>query len=51
MRANSAWNRRLCFLPGFIMRMIIITLRFLQLSGGAPESIIHIILQASFPFF
>ncbi|XP_028048337.1 progestin and adipoQ receptor family member 4 isoform X2 [Monomorium pharaonis] len=45
MTARSPWERRLCFAPPFLMRMLIMTLRCFGIGGGSPEALIHIILQ------
>ncbi|XP_011146651.1 progestin and adipoQ receptor family member 4 [Harpegnathos saltator] len=45
MTARSPWERRLCFAPPFLMRMIVMTLRCFGIGGGSPEALIHIILQ------
>ncbi|XP_057332136.1 progestin and adipoQ receptor family member 4 [Microplitis mediator] len=45
MRAKSPWERRLCFAPPFMMRMIFLTLRCFHLTGGDPDNLTHIVLQ------
>ncbi|KYN17669.1 Progestin and adipoQ receptor family member 4, partial [Trachymyrmex cornetzi] len=45
MTAKSPWERRLCFAPPFLMRMLIMMLRCFGIGGGSPEALIHIILQ------
>lgn len=45
MTADSPWERRLCFAPPFLMRMLVMTLRCFGIGGGSPEALIHIILQ------
>jgi hypothetical protein len=48
MTARSPWERRLCFAPPFLMRMLIMTLRCFGIGGGSPEALTHIILQVCF---
>ncbi|KAH0560915.1 hypothetical protein KQX54_009939 [Cotesia glomerata] len=45
MKAKSPWERRLCFAPPFMMRMIFLTLRCFHLTGGDPDNLTHIVLQ------
>ncbi|XP_033300236.1 progestin and adipoQ receptor family member 4 isoform X2 [Bombus bifarius] len=45
MNARSPWERRLCFAPLFLMRMLMMTLRYLGISGGSPDALLHIVLQ------
>ncbi|XP_066581171.1 progestin and adipoQ receptor family member 4 [Prorops nasuta] len=45
MHADSPWERRLCFMPPFMARMLILCLRTLGISGGDPEALLHIVLQ------
>ncbi|KAK0085403.1 hypothetical protein PV325_005275 [Microctonus aethiopoides] len=45
MRAKSPWERRLCFSPPFMMRMIFLTLRCFRMGGGAPDGFPHVVLQ------
>ncbi|XP_034943178.1 progestin and adipoQ receptor family member 4 [Chelonus insularis] len=45
MKAKSPWERRLCFSPPFMMRMIFLVLRYFNVGGGAPDGLTHIILQ------
>ncbi|XP_020291556.1 progestin and adipoQ receptor family member 4 [Pseudomyrmex gracilis] len=45
MTARSPWERRLCFAPPFLMRMLVMALRCFGVSGGSPDALIHIILQ------
>jgi len=50
MTAKSPWERRLCFAPPFLMRMLIMMLRCFGIGGGSPEALIHIILQVHFEY-
>jgi len=50
MTARSPWERRLCFAPPFLMRMLIMTLRCFGIGGGSPEALTHIILQVCFVY-
>ncbi|XP_015588418.1 progestin and adipoQ receptor family member 4 [Cephus cinctus] len=45
MRARSPWERRLCFSPPFTMRLLVLTLRCLDIGGGSPNAFPHILLQ------
>ncbi|XP_076758963.1 progestin and adipoQ receptor family member 4 [Xylocopa sonorina] len=45
MNARSPWERRLCFAPAFLMRMLMITLRCFGIVGGSPDALLHILLQ------
>ncbi|XP_063986931.1 progestin and adipoQ receptor family member 4 [Diachasmimorpha longicaudata] len=45
MRATSPWERRLCFSPPFMMRMIFLTLRCFRIGGGNPDALKHVVLQ------
>lgn len=45
MTAWSPWERRLCFLLPFTMRMILCAVRFSSIGGGDPAAFIHLILQ------
>ncbi|XP_048512721.1 progestin and adipoQ receptor family member 4 [Athalia rosae] len=45
MNAWSPWERRLCFAPPFMMRMLVLTLRYLGISGGSPTALTHLVLQ------
>ncbi|XP_003401444.1 progestin and adipoQ receptor family member 4 isoform X1 [Bombus affinis] len=45
MNARSPWDRRLCFAPLFLMRMLMMTLRYLGIGGGSPDALLHIVLQ------
>lgn len=51
MTAWSPWERRLCFLLPFSMRMVLCAVRFSNLGGGDPNSFIHLILQVRKLFF
>ena len=55
MIAKSPWQRRLCFLPAFGMRMLVLGLRCFDIGGGEPNAMQHVILQVPnrlllFPF-
>lgn len=50
MTAWSPWERRLCFLLPFSMRMVLCAVRFLNIGGGDPASFIHLILQVCIYF-
>lgn len=43
--ASSPWQRRLCFLFPFVMRMHLVVLRMFKLAGGNTESMVHVYLQ------
>ncbi|KAK4883698.1 hypothetical protein RN001_007017 [Aquatica leii] len=45
MNALSPWERRLCFLFPFCMRIVLCGLRFYNYGGGDPAAITHLILQ------
>ena len=45
MNAKSPWERRLCFSPPFMMRMLVLVLRSFGLGGGNPEAFTHVVLQ------
>ncbi|XP_076241097.1 progestin and adipoQ receptor family member 4 [Calliopsis andreniformis] len=45
MNALSPWERRLCFAPPFLMRMLVMTLRLFGIGGGSPDALLHIVLQ------
>ncbi|XP_034179073.2 progestin and adipoQ receptor family member 4 [Osmia lignaria lignaria] len=45
MIARSPWERRLCFAPPFLMRMLIMILRCFDIGGGSPDALLHIVLQ------
>lgn len=45
MTAWSPWERRLCFLLPFSMRMLLCALRVSSLGGGDPEALTHVFLQ------
>ncbi|XP_017796319.1 PREDICTED: progestin and adipoQ receptor family member 4 isoform X1 [Habropoda laboriosa] len=45
MHARSPWERRLCFAPPFLMRMMVMTLRCFGIGGGSPDALLHIVLQ------
>ncbi|XP_017883312.1 progestin and adipoQ receptor family member 4 [Ceratina calcarata] len=45
MSAQSPWERRLCFAPPFLMRMLVMTLRCFGIGGGSPSALLHIVLQ------
>ncbi|CAD1469349.1 unnamed protein product [Heterotrigona itama] len=45
MNARSPWERRLCFAPPFLMRMLVMTLRCFGIGGGSPDALLHIVLQ------
>ncbi|XP_043260974.1 progestin and adipoQ receptor family member 4 [Colletes gigas] len=45
MHAYSPWERRLCFAPPFLMRMLVMTLRCFGIGGGSPDALHHIVLQ------
>lgn len=45
MTAWSPWERRLCFLLPFSMRMVLCGIRFSNIGGGDPASFVHLILQ------
>ncbi|CAK9808558.1 Progestin and adipoQ receptor family member 4 [Anthophora quadrimaculata] len=45
MNARSPWERRLCFAPPFLMRMMVMTLRCFRIGGGSPDALLHIVLQ------
>lgn len=51
MQAKSPWERRLCFSPPFMMRMLVVVLRSFGIGGGNPEAFIHIVLQVYIAFF
>lgn len=43
--AASPWQRRLCFLFPFVMRLHLVVLRCLKMAGGNTESMVHVYLQ------
>nr|CAI5853654.1 unnamed protein product [Callosobruchus analis] len=43
--AWSPWDRRLCFLLPFVMRIFVWLLRLSKLGGGDPAALVHVILQ------
>lgn len=43
--ASSPWQRRLCFLFPFVMRVHLVVLRMFKLAGGNTESMVHVYLQ------
>nr|CAH7742376.1 unnamed protein product [Callosobruchus chinensis] len=43
--AWSPWERRLCFLLPFVMRILVWFLRLSKLGGGDPAALVHVILQ------
>lgn len=45
MNAQSPWERRLCFAPPFLMRMLVLILRCFGIGGGSPDALLHIVLQ------
>ncbi|XP_033322430.2 progestin and adipoQ receptor family member 4 [Megalopta genalis] len=45
MHALSPWERRLCFAPPFLMRMLLMVLRCFGIGGGNPDALTHVILQ------
>ncbi|XP_053976861.1 progestin and adipoQ receptor family member 4 [Hylaeus volcanicus] len=45
MNAYSPWERRLCFAPPFLMRMMVMILRCFGIGGGSPNALHHIVLQ------
>ncbi|KAJ4433698.1 hypothetical protein ANN_16009 [Periplaneta americana] len=45
LTAWSPWERRLCFLLPFVMRLLLCGLRYSPLGGGDPASLVHVILQ------
>lgn len=45
MTASSPWQRRLCFLLPFMMRIMLTLLRISKLGGGNPSSLTHVFLQ------
>ncbi|XP_055699938.1 progestin and adipoQ receptor family member 4 [Phlebotomus papatasi] len=45
MTALSPWQRRLCFLLPFMMRVLLTMLRTLKLAGGNPAALTHVFLQ------
>lgn len=47
MNAKSPWERRLCFAPPFLMRMLVMTLRCFGIGGGSPDALLHIVLQVN----
>lgn len=47
LTAASRWQRRLCFLLPFIMRVCLTVFRVLKWGGGNPDSLIHVFLQVS----
>lgn len=47
MIARSPWERRLCFAPPFLMRMLVMTLRCFGIGGGSPDALLHIVLQVN----
>lgn len=48
MHALSPWERRLCFAPPFLMRMLVTALRLFGIGGGSPNALLHIVLQVKF---
>ncbi|KAJ9584372.1 hypothetical protein L9F63_021283, partial [Diploptera punctata] len=45
LTAWSPWERRLCFLLPFVMRLLLCGLRYSPFGGGDPASLVHVILQ------
>ncbi|KAJ8682865.1 hypothetical protein QAD02_018657, partial [Eretmocerus hayati] len=45
MQADSPWQRRLCFSPPFMFRMLVVVLRSQGIGGGNPEAFLHVVLQ------
>ncbi|XP_012283066.1 progestin and adipoQ receptor family member 4 isoform X2 [Orussus abietinus] len=45
MHAKSPWERRLCFSPPFLMRMLVLILRCNGIGGGSPDALGDIMLQ------
>lgn len=45
LTAWSPWERRLCFLLPFVMRVLLCGLRYSPLGGGDPASLVHVVLQ------
>ncbi|KAJ8968924.1 hypothetical protein NQ314_002016 [Rhamnusium bicolor] len=45
LTAWSPWERRLCFLLPFIMRILLWCLRITSMGGGDPAAFLHVILQ------
>lgn len=48
LTAWSPWERRLCFLLPFVMRVLLCGLRYSPLGGGDPASLVHVVLQVRF---
>jgi hypothetical protein len=48
LTAWSPWERRLCFLLPFVMRVLLCGLRYSPLGGGDPSSLVHVVLQVGF---
>jgi len=48
LTAWSPWERRLCFLLPFVMRVLLCGLRYSPLGGGDPASFVHVVLQVRF---
>lgn len=47
MTAWSPWERRLCFILPFSMRVCLCMLRAANLGGGDPAAFKHVVLQVS----
>uniref|UniRef100_A0A1Q3G1G8 Putative progestin and adipoq receptor family member 4 n=2 Tax=Culex tarsalis TaxID=7177 RepID=A0A1Q3G1G8_CULTA len=45
MTASSPWQRRLCFVLPFMMRIVLTMLRIWKIGGGNPASLTHVFLQ------
>ncbi|KAL1395059.1 hypothetical protein pipiens_002928 [Culex pipiens pipiens] len=45
MTASSPWQRRICFLLPFTMRILLTVLRISKVGGGNPTSLTHVFLQ------
>ncbi|KAK9688039.1 hemolysin-III related [Popillia japonica] len=45
MTAWSPWERRLCFTLPFIMRMVLLYVRYTSVGGGDPAAFVHVVLQ------
>uniref|UniRef100_A0A8D8DSN6 Progestin and adipoQ receptor family member 4 n=2 Tax=Culex pipiens TaxID=7175 RepID=A0A8D8DSN6_CULPI len=45
MTASSPWQRRICFLLPFTMRILLTVLRISKVGGGNPASLTHVFLQ------
>ncbi|XP_018335087.1 progestin and adipoQ receptor family member 4 [Agrilus planipennis] len=45
MLAISPWERRLCFILPFSLRILLCGFRFLHFGGGDPNALLHLLLQ------